>query len=211
MSRNAGFGQSQAGAAYQKLIYNIFQSTRNTDHGFAIGLVSPEPGAGTTSLTRKFAEELSAGANRVLEVDLGYIARTAQSVEDLLGRIRETAGAYSFALRGEPNTGTPKETSAFWNGNIDHRRNCVRALRDRFDYVLFDCPALQHSGDALGIASALDGFLLVIEANRTTAQAIQLAEESLQNAGAKLYGSILNKQQSAVPNWAQRFLGDPHA
>lgn len=211
MSRNEKFGQAKSVTAYQKLIYSIFQSNRNTDHGFAIGLVSPESGAGTSSLSHEFVAQLSAGANRVVEVDLAYLTRTVKSVDDLLSRIQKTAGAYAFEIEPEPQAKIPSHRSSFWNENVEHRRSCVQALRERFDYVLFDCPALHVSGDALSIASAVDGFLLVIEADRTTTQQIQHAEQSLEDAGARLYGSILNKQQSTVPTWAQRFLGGSHA
>ena len=211
MSRNEKFGQARAATPYQKLIYSIFQSARDKDGGVAIGLVSPEPGAGTSSLSHEFVAQLSAGANRILEVDLAYATQTVNSVEDMLSRIRDTAQAYAFEFKPPPTSVKQTPKSALWTGNAELRRSCVQVLQERFDYILFDCPALEVSGDALGIASAIDGFLLVIEADRTTTQQIQYAEESLEDAGAKLYGSILNKQRSPVPTWAQRLLGDSYA
>lgn len=198
--------QTGAGTAYQSLIYSIFQQSRAGDRGFTIGLVSPEPGAGTSFLTHEFIAQLGADAgNRVLGVDLAFVARTVQSVEDLLARVAPTTAANVFELRPHSKEAISTRGSAYWNGSMDHRRDCVHALADQFDYILFDCPALQLSGDALGIASVIDGFLLVIEANRTTTQQIQNTEQNLEGAGGKLYGSILNKQKSLLPRWAQGF------
>ena len=204
MSSDENREQAGAGTAYQSLIYSIFQHSRDTGRGFTIGLVSPEPGAGTSFLTHEFIAHLGADAgNRVLGVDLGYVSRTVQSIDDLLARIAPATAANVFELRSLSKEATHARSSAYWHASMDHRRDAIHALRERFDYVLFDCPALQLSSDALGIASVIDGFLLVVEANRTTSQQVQATEQTLEAAGGKVYGSILNKQRSLLPRWAQ--------
>lgn len=195
--------QAEAGAAYQSLIYNIFQLSRDTQHGFAMGVVSPTDTVGTGVLVHDLGKQLGGyPANQILHFDLGFVARSVESMDDLLGMIRSTAVSNVYEIR--PETGKPVSArpSSFWHGSAAHRRDCIQTLRERFQYILIDCPPLCLAGDALGVAAMLDGFLMVIEANKTTTEELQAAEHAIEQAGGKLYGNILNKEKSTLPRWA---------
>ena len=196
---------------YQALVYNIFQIPRDTPHGLTIALTSPTRGAGTTHLTRALTNELGTHpTHRILRVDLLYLARQVRSAADVLEMVRPTATATIFeiasAAPGSNGAGAGPGAGTFWHASAEHRRACLDLLRGQFQYILFDCPALRQSGDTLGIASLIDGLLLVVEADRTTKAEMLQAERQIETAGGRLFGSILNKRKYLVPEWARRRL-----
>ncbi len=210
---------------YQALVYNIFQLPRTTPHGLAIALTSPTRGAGTTHLTRALTNELGTHpTHRILRVDLLYLARQVRSAAEVLEMVRPTSAPTIFEIgekpgesggRGSVGVGTNGAASsgmssgtagAFWHASAEHRRECLDRLREQFQYLLFDCPALRQSGDTLGIAPLIDGLLLVVEADQTTKAEMLQAERQIESAGGRLFGSILNKRKYLVPDWARRRL-----
>ncbi len=197
---------------YQALVYNIFQIPRDTPHGLTIALTSPTRGAGTTHLTRALTNELGTHpTHRILRVDLLYLARQVRSAADVLEMVRGTATPTIFEISGTASAaagsnGTGAGAGTFWHASAEHRRECLDRLRGQFQYILFDCPALRQSGDTLGIASLIDGLLLVVEADRTTKAEMLQAERQIETAGGRLFGSILNKRKYLVPEWARRRL-----
>ena len=194
-------------SAYQGLVYNIFQLPRDSQHGAAIAVTSPTRGTGTSYLVRALANELGSHPSyRILRVDLGVLARTLHSAEQALELVTATEQPSIFTI-GDPIASSPLSRSAsFWHASAEHRRECVDLLRENFQYILFDCPALRESGDTLGIAALVDGLLLIVEADKTTKAEILQAERQIEGAGGRLYGSILNKRKYLVPDWARRRL-----
>ncbi len=196
--------RSPGQAEYQGLVYSIVRLSGDAKRGVAIGVTSPHKGAGTSFVVHGLVQQLGGDpANRVLRVDLASVAWEVQSLEDLLTKITPTSQEGIFEICQTSGTDQMSHSSAFWHASAAGRQRCIEALRDRFQYLIFDCPALQVSGDALAIAAILDGFLLVIEANKTTTEEILEAERQIEGAGGQLYGSILNKQKSLLPRWAR--------
>jgi hypothetical protein len=194
-------------SAYQALVYNIFQLPRNSHRGLAIAITSPTRGTGTSHLARSLTHELgNHPANRILLVDLTAIARTINSSEEIPDLVKPTANPTIFEIPMDVSKKAPAGSSSFWHSSTQHRRDCIEYLRDHFQYILFDCPALRESGDTLGIASLVDGLLLIVEADRTTKAEIFQAERQIETAGGRLYGNILNKRKYLVPDWVRRRL-----
>lgn len=194
-------------SAYQGLVYNVLQSPREGQQGTAIAVTSPTSGTGTSFVVRALAHELGAHpSHRILRVDLATLARTINSAEDVLAMVIPTEQSTIFSIASTPASLTVHGAASFWHASTDHRRECIERLRASFNYILFDCPALRGSGDTLGIATLVDGLLLVFEADRTTKAEILQAERQIEGAGGRLYGSILNKRKYLVPDWARRRL-----
>ncbi len=81
----------------------------------------------------------------------------------------------------------------------DWQGQSVRALRDTFDYVLLDCPALSISSDVLILAPQVDGVVLVVEAERTTREQVQRACRQISMSGGEVLGFVLNKRKYLIP------------
>lgn len=195
------------GSPYLGLIYNVFQLPRDAQRGIAIAVTAPNRGAGTTYIVNALAAELGGyAANRILQIDLTALANGLHSGEDVLQMALPTSHPGIFRIRPGFDAVGDRPSSGYWHASAEHRRECVERLCREFQYVLFDCPAVLVSSDALGIASLVDGLLMVVEANRTTKKEISQAERQIEAAGGRLCGSILNKRKSPVSNWVQRRL-----
>jgi hypothetical protein len=196
---------SNPNSPYRGLIYSIFQMPRETRGGLVIAVTATHPGAGTTHVVRALTAELgSHPVNHIVRVDLATLAGTVRSTEDLMYLTRQTWQPSIYEIAPGIQVNGTEETCSYWHASLEHRRDCIDQLAEQFQYVLFDCPSVCQSGEALGIASLVDGVLLVAEANRTTKRELRYAEQQIDNAGGKLYGIIFNKQRHSVPRWAQR-------
>lgn len=82
----------------------------------------------------------------------------------------------------------------------------LSGLREKFRHVLVDLPPVLHFPDAVLLGRALDGVVLVIEAEATRWDAAQQARRRLEAGGVKLLGAVLNKKARTLPDWLQRML-----
>ena len=82
----------------------------------------------------------------------------------------------------------------------------MRALKDSFDQVLIDCPALQDSADALILSPLVDGVVVVVEANRTKREQVNYSLQNLERSTANIIGLVLNKRTYPLPNWLNRLI-----
>lgn len=69
----------------------------------------------------------------------------------------------------------------------------IDKAQNRFDFVLFDTPALESVIDAGIIASKVDASLLIAETGATKLTNIKRAKEQLENLNANIMGVVLNK------------------
>jgi capsular exopolysaccharide synthesis family protein len=65
-------------------------------------------------------------------------------------------------------------------------------LTHRADVVIVDTPPILGVADAAIMAAVSDGVLLVLRANQTSRQAVQLTIEALRKAKSRLVGAVLN-------------------
>lgn len=78
-------------------------------------------------------------------------------------------------------------------------------LRQQYGYVIFDTSPVHDRRETLAMASCFDGVALVLEANKTRHEIAAAAIETLQQAGGKLVGTLLNRRKYFIPqqiyNW----------
>ncbi|MEO8654196.1 MAG: CpsD/CapB family tyrosine-protein kinase [Ramlibacter sp.] len=79
-------------------------------------------------------------------------------------------------------------------------------LRQKFRHVLVDLPPVLDFPDATLLAAAMDGVVLVIEAEATPWELARRATKRLEAGGVKLLGVVLNKKPQVLPGWLYRFL-----
>jgi Mrp family chromosome partitioning ATPase len=99
-----------------------------------------------------------------------------------------------FARRGQI---TKREGA--WRNDRTYRFGVLQSLRQQARYILLDCPSLRKSNEAIGLASLVDGVLLVVEANRTTKEQVSYLERSVSDAGGRVLGHVLNKRTYPIP------------
>jgi len=86
----------------------------------------------------------------------------------------------------------------------DRGRHVLTELRSNFRLIVLDLPPC--GDDSPTAAQAVDGFLLVIEAESVRQQVAQRVKDDFARAGGKLLGAVLNKRRFHIPGWLYRKL-----
>ena len=68
-------------------------------------------------------------------------------------------------------------------------------LKESYDYILLDAPAVLASADASALAACADGVVLVVESGKEEPKTVQLAKKRLEQAKAKILGCVLNNMK----------------
>jgi len=79
---------------------------------------------------------------------------------------------------------------------LKHR---LTQLDSTFDFLLIDAPGLNASSDAALLGQIADAAILVIEAGITRRTSAVKAKEALNNAGARLLGTVLHNRTFPIP------------
>lgn len=75
----------------------------------------------------------------------------------------------------------------------------AKTMRDRFDLIVLDAPPLPIFPEMRVTIAAVDGTLLVVEAERTTKAAAARTLEAIEEAGGDVLGIVLNKCRHVIP------------
>ena len=94
------------------------------------------------------------------------------------------------------------------NGALNPARLRTRMaeLRDEFDFVQLDTPAIHSYGDAALLAQLTDGIILVVGSHTTRREPARMAKESMEAAGVPILGAVLNKRTFPMPEVIYRNL-----
>lgn len=83
--------------------------------------------------------------------------------------------------------------------NVDSLRDCMRQLREQFDYAIIDAPPWNLHSHAALLGSAADGILLVLKANSSRRSAAQTLVAEMKAANIRLLGAVLNERTFPIP------------
>jgi succinoglycan biosynthesis transport protein ExoP len=173
-------------------------------------VTSPEPGDGKTSVSLNLAVALAQlGSGEVLLVD-GDLRHP--ELHTILN-VRRTPGLSTFlAGRAELSAAlTPTEVPNLslipagqnpWNPGelLASRRldKALKALSERFEYIIFDTAPLFAVSDALNLAPRVDGVVLVLRHGRARRDDAQEAVQRLCSVRANLLGVVMNDVDGAA-------------
>ena len=209
----------------QLLLANLQNSTQRLRGGAAIAFTSASMGEGVSHVTQLFAIELARHTGRRTLI---ISAERMQSlgVEDYLrmpGNCHPTNVENVWMLPSK-NTGRKNDSEVDEDAGpelpqrsflmrvskegeqIDTGLDSVDALRVAFDNILIDCRSLRVSSEAAVLSSSVDGVAVVVEAGQTRRDEILNAQRTIENAGGKFLGFVLNKRRYPVPEWLYRRL-----
>lgn len=79
-----------------------------------------------------------------------------------------------------------------------------QALRGISSWAIVDAPALERSSAAATMASVVDGIILVVTADQTTAQDIEAARQELEAQNGRVLGVVMNRIRGDA-QFADRF------
>jgi protein-tyrosine kinase len=209
----------------QLLLANLQNSTQRLRGGAAIAFTSASVGEGVSHVTQLFAVELARHTGRRTLI---VSAERMQSlgVEDYLRmpwNCHPTNIENVWMLPSKNNgrkkdsetdddTGPELPQRSFLmrvskeGEDIDTGLDSVDALRVAFDNILIDCRSLRVSSEAAVLSASVDGVAVVVEAGQTRRDEILNAQRTIENAGGKFLGFVLNKRRYPVPEWLYRRL-----
>ena len=174
-----------------------------------LGLTSTTRRAGTTTIAHGLAATIAGwSAREVLLVDAHHahpaICRTQNrgigltdvclGQQELSQVVTPTATANLLYLPSGAPPKTPLSPDVLL---------CESA--ERFDHVIIDLPPLEACHQVLALLTALDGVVLVVEADRESRATLGVAREFLERLKVPLAGAVLNKHRSFCPRWLRWF------
>ena len=107
---------------------------------------------------------------------------------ELASEIRPTNIPNLFLIQGGPIPPNPPELIG-----SERMQLALRLLSKHFDFLLVDAPPILSVTDSVVISSSVDGVVLVIEAGKTSRDAVLRAQNLLVSVGANILGAIINK------------------
>jgi len=84
--------------------------------------------------------------------------------------------------------------------------NKLEQLKQAFDYIVFDAPAILGSSEPALLSQYIEGVILVIEAEKTKWEVTELAVNNVRNSGGTFVGAILNKRKFYIPKFLYRWI-----
>jgi len=212
----------------QLLLASLQHSAQRGRGGVTLVLTSPTRGEGVSHVAQLFAVELARHTGRRTLIIEAERLRTLR-VEEYL-RMPENChrtNVENIWMLPAKKNGHKNGSNGNGSGNGDDNGVDVSALtpmrigrpetelsdldpvdslRVSFDNILIDCRPLKYSADAAVLASSADGVIVVVEAGRTRREEIVNAQRTIDVAGGKLLGFVLNKRRYPVPEWLYKRL-----
>lgn len=181
------------------LLSRIFQrpNEENT-RGVVVAITAAHPRAGVSHITTALASSLDQGGDRFTMLLNGRYMSTSSDDSDSESRSQGRA-ITNLWQRHRPD-GSPDN----WHAMHTRLAIYLEKLRREYRYILIDCPSLRESEHAVILAPLVDGVVLVTEANRTQKDQFLYAERTIENAGGRILGHVLNKRTYVIPDWLHR-------
>lgn len=201
-------------------LLRALQLTMPQKSHWTIGLISTLHGEGVSSIARGLARVVSRTPNaKVLICDVAgdprtrpghnghghgnSTALTRASFDNGAGRIE-----FSWLPGSQVAMGALAEPGAInaLAADADSVRSMLSRVSDSFELTILDLPPVSESIIGPAMAKALDGVVLVVEAERTRAAAVQASQRTLRMHGGNVLGVVLNKRRFHIPNFIYRRL-----
>lgn len=177
------------------------------NHPKSIVVTSSLPGEGKTTTTANLALTLAAGGARVCLIEgdlrrprllayLGYegsVGLTDVLIDRAnLSEVLQQFGSSTLWVLG--SGGIPPNPSELLGSPV--MATTIKALEDRFDYVLIDAPPLLPVTDAAVLSTLVGGALVVVGAGIVTKDHLRKALETLDAVNGNTLGLVLNRLPS---------------
>jgi Mrp family chromosome partitioning ATPase len=198
-------------------LFRALQTMMPQKSHWTLGIISTLPGEGVSTVARGLARVVAQtpGA-RVLICDIAndpnsrvrgmrdQTSATRASVGDARSRIE-----FSWLPGNQIAVGALGDTGSSMNAitaDAESLRSMVSSASAGFELVILDLPPV--SGGVIGpsFAKAVDGVLLVVEAERTRAHSVRASQKTLNMYGANVLGVVLNKRRLHIPYFMYRHL-----
>jgi Mrp family chromosome partitioning ATPase len=76
----------------------------------------------------------------------------------------------------------------------------------QFDFIVLDGAPLDEAPESLSLSTAVDGVVLVVDAQRTRRKIALRAKKRIEEVGGRLLGIVLNRRRTYVPDWLYKLI-----
>ena len=182
-----------------------------------IGVTAVQAGDGVTSLSRQLAGLYARrGLDGVL-IEANWERPALADAYGLSGRpgLADIVSGEVPPLDGVHAAGdgfdvVPAGTDiAIRDAGLDDTRveSFLGLVDGRYDLAVLDCAPIGRIGDTAALAPLVDGFVVVVGAERTRRVVAEQAMRDLESAGGRALGVVLNRTRHPIPSWLYRRLG----
>jgi protein-tyrosine kinase len=177
---------------------------------WTLGIISTLPGEGVSTIARGLARIVAKNpkakvliCNVPTDSDSGRAGfnRYNTSAEYHPGQLDFTwlpGGQVAVGTFGEP--GYMHTIASDFNAVT----SMVNRLSSSFELVILDLPPVSKSVIGPAMSKALDGIVLVVEAERTRSLSVRATQKAIQVHGGTVLGVVLNKRRSHLPKFLYR-------
>jgi Mrp family chromosome partitioning ATPase len=184
--------------------------------GAVLHFVAATTGEGTTTIAREFALLAgTTGRRRTMLIDAaGRDPQTARSFDCDLARglIEDGWIGTGTADLQRVVQGTSLSVACLVGARGHYPADPVtlralyQELRQQFDLIVVDCPAIEDGEYVALLPEEADGIFLVIRAERTRPAVISHAKGLVEQVGGHFLGAVLNGRRNYIPNFMYRML-----
>ncbi len=189
--------------AYKATRTNIMFSIKSTDPCKALIVSSANPGEGKSTTCANLAIAFAQMGDRVVIIDADmrkprthkyFDLKNKKGLSNILGGFetlescinhKEDIGLDIITAGNIP----PNPAELLASGEMDA---LLETLSGRYDYVFIDTPPINVVTDASILSKKVSGVVLVVRHNITNKEAVERSIKTLEFAGAKVLGFILN-------------------
>ena len=82
----------------------------------------------------------------------------------------------------------------------------MQKLREQYDLIIFDCPSVLENAETAMLAGKMDGFVMVLRAEKTRWEVAGSAKRDLEGARGRILGAVINRQRLVIPEAIYRLL-----
>ncbi|HVP11651.1 MAG TPA: polysaccharide biosynthesis tyrosine autokinase, partial [Phycisphaerae bacterium] len=188
--------------AFRNLRANLFFSAPAEQQGVIL-VTSPSGGNGKTTVASNLAISIALSGRRVLLVDANFRRASLPRIfpnmrEDGLSNLLIGQGRLSDMITPTSVPGLdvlgagpiPPNPAELLGGS--YLRDVIVDARSQYDQVLFDGPPVLLVSDAMVLAGAMDGILVVCRYRATSRGALQRTLSQLEAINARVFGAVLN-------------------
>ena len=190
--------------SFNQLRTNIMYSPHDSEGAPVYAITSAEQGVGKSTVSANIAFSFSQTGQKVLLIDadmrrptqyrfFGYDKKQNGFSELLSGIVKDphaVVSVFSESLHIVTSGCVPPNPSALL---LSKRFGMlIDQWKKEYDIIFIDLPPIGAVSDPIGVASLVDGYILVALANVTNAKYVNSAIESLKYVGAKITGLVVN-------------------
>jgi capsular exopolysaccharide synthesis family protein len=168
-------------------------------------VTSPSPGEGKSTTAANLGVVMAQAGLRAIVVDADLRRPTQHQIFGLvnMGGLTDLLTSPELEIEGYLRDSGVENLQVLTSGFLPpnpsellgsgRMRQLLSSLQEIADVVIFDSPPAAAFADSVVLSNRVDGVLLVTQAGKTRRDVARQAVSNLQQAGANLFGAVLNR------------------